>query len=657
MTDTSTEPDTGTQAPDAELANEDADELRTLATLFIDVLAPFASAMAGHLHAQEERLGGREDEEALEATRASCTGNIQEILSMLRANIPAAALETPQQAVAWAKFLRHKREVGYGAVTAAYQYGVAMFRDVLALELGERVEDEEQIKRISVAADEFLFTYIGTILERLLKEFDSDSEPWRPSAEDEVLANGESQEAAKKFRDERVESGEWLADSPEESGAHAESERVLEEFVAIIEDAAKDEELSRRLALGETTAEVVLADEPDLSVTLMLDRTPIEVHEDPEEDAEITLRIASFDLEHLCTEHAKLAMAIARGRVGADGPVRKLLRVAPVMRPLKARYEAHQESERQAGSAQDAETEEHLRVTEHIEDEEDGNESSFTVEQKETLDQASEYELHYGAMDVEEKQPGDFWSVQCVDVHKAFGGNRVLNGLNLGIPEGMITTILGPSGTGKSVLINHLIGLMFPDHGDILVHGRSVPERRRSELFKMRRDFGILFQDGALFGSMNVYDNVAFPLREQTDKSEDEIQEIVDKRLDEVGLTDAAKLTPSEISGGMKKRAGFARALVLEPKIVMFDEPDSGLDPVRTALLCDLIRKVHGEHGGTYIVITHDVASARRLGDYIAVLWKGRIVESGDAERMFNSENPFVRQFLGGTADGPLGME
>jgi phospholipid/cholesterol/gamma-HCH transport system ATP-binding protein len=146
-------------------------------------------------------------------------------------------------------------------------------------------------------------------------------------------------------------------------------------------------------------------------------------------------------------------------------------------------------------------------------------------------------------------------------------------------------------------------------------------------------------------------------LREQTNRSEEEIRKVVEQRLEEVGLSEAAGRMPSEISGGMKKRAGFARALVMEPKIVMFDEPDSGLDPVRTALLCDLIRKIHGEHGGTYIVITHDIASARRLGDYIAVLWKGRIVESGDAERMFNSENPFVRQFLSGAAVGPLGME
>jgi phospholipid/cholesterol/gamma-HCH transport system ATP-binding protein len=233
----------------------------------------------------------------------------------------------------------------------------------------------------------------------------------------------------------------------------------------------------------------------------------------------------------------------------------------------------------------------------------------------------------------------------------------VLNGLNLGIPEGMITVILGPSGTGKSVLLAHIIGLMFPDRGDVLVHGRSVPDRRRSELFNMRREFGMLFQDGALFGSMNLYDNVALPLREQTNRSEGEIRQTVMQRLTEVGLSDAVDRMPNELSGGMRKRAGFARALVMEPEIVMFDEPDSGLDPVRTALLCDLIRRMHGEHGGTYIVVTHDIASARRLGEYIAVLWKGQIVESGDAERMFASENQFVRQFLGGESDGPLGME
>jgi phospholipid/cholesterol/gamma-HCH transport system ATP-binding protein len=177
------------------------------------------------------------------------------------------------------------------------------------------------------------------------------------------------------------------------------------------------------------------------------------------------------------------------------------------------------------------------------------------------------------------------------------------------------------------------------------------------ELFAMRKKFGVLFQDGALFGSMNLYDNVAFPLRQHTEKSEDEIREIVSRRLREVGLGGAEEKMPNELSGGMRKRAGFARALVLDPEIVLFDEPDSGLDPVRTALLCDLIREVHEENGGTYVVITHDIASARRTPDYMAILWRGKIVEAGMREDLFNSDNQFVRQFLAGDSAGPLGME
>src|SRR5437867_7651884 len=156
---------------------------------------------------------------------------------------------------------------------------------------------------------------------------------------------------------------------------------------------------------------------------------------------------------------------------------------------------------------------------------------------------------------------------------------------------------------------------------------------------------------------MNLYDNVAFALRQHTKKSEGEIKEIVMQRLEEVGLTEAVKKMPNELSGGMRKRAGFARALVLEPEIVIFDEPDSGLDPVRTALLGELIKKMHAENGGTYIVITHDTASVRQIGEYIAVLWKGRIVQSGAAEDMWASPNPFVRQFLNRGLEGPLGME
>jgi phospholipid/cholesterol/gamma-HCH transport system ATP-binding protein len=264
-----------------------------------------------------------------------------------------------------------------------------------------------------------------------------------------------------------------------------------------------------------------------------------------------------------------------------------------------------------------------------------------------------EYQWHTGL----NRPTGVPDAVEFVDVHKAFGRNKILRGLNMGLPEGKISMILGPSGTGKSVCIKHMVGLLYPDEGDVLVHGESVPNMTDDELFDMRKRFGVLFQDGALFGSMNLLDNVAFPLRQHTDKSEDEILEIVQNRLEEVGLGSAHDKMPNELSGGMRKRAGFARALVLDPNIVLFDEPDSGLDPVRTALLCELIQEIHEENGGCYTVITHDIMSARRVAEYISVLWKGRIVEAGPAEELFNSENAFVRQFLSGESQGPLGME
>ncbi|HLM27998.1 MAG TPA: ABC transporter ATP-binding protein [Thermoleophilaceae bacterium] len=263
------------------------------------------------------------------------------------------------------------------------------------------------------------------------------------------------------------------------------------------------------------------------------------------------------------------------------------------------------------------------------------------------------YQWHAGL----NRPHGSSDAVEFIDVMKSFGRNTILNGLNLGIPDNQISMILGPSGTGKSVCIKHMVGLLYPDEGDVLVHGESVPNMQDEELFDMRKKFGVLFQDGALFGSMNVFDNTAFPLRQHTDKGENEINEIVTRRLAEVGLGGAMDKMPNELSGGMRKRAGFARALVLDPDIVLFDEPDSGLDPVRTALLCELIQEVHEENGGAYVVITHDIMSARRVADFISVLWKGRIVESGPASELFNSDNQFVRQFLSGEAQGPLGME
>jgi len=256
--------------------------------------------------------------------------------------------------------------------------------------------------------------------------------------------------------------------------------------------------------------------------------------------------------------------------------------------------------------------------------------------------------------------PGDgdvVHSMVVKDLYKSFGNFEVLQGLNLQFQDDAITTILGPSGTGKSVLIKHLVGLLQPDWGEVLIFGQDLWKLSARERYDLRTTMGVLFQDGALFGSMNIYDNTAFPLRKHTDKSEEEIREIVTRRLNEVGLDKAHNKLPNEISGGMRKRAGFARALVMDPKIVFFDEPDSGLDPVRTSLLNDLILDMHAEHKGTYLLVTHDIRTARKVSDYVGLIWKGKVVHYGEAEEAFANEDPFVRQFLAGESAGPLGMD
>ncbi len=263
----------------------------------------------------------------------------------------------------------------------------------------------------------------------------------------------------------------------------------------------------------------------------------------------------------------------------------------------------------------------------------------------------------YGDHTGRKRDHGGIDAIEIIDLVKQFGRARILNGVNLGLPDDQISMVLGPSGTGKSVLIKHIVGLLHPDSGDVLVQGESIPNMTDDELFAVRKKFGLLFQDGALFGSMDIYDNTAFPLRQHTDKSEEEIGEIVNRRLKEVGLSEDLYKMPSELSGGMRKRAGFARALVLDPAIVMFDEPDSGLDPVRTALLCELMREVHAENGGCYLIISHDLATARRVPDFLAVLWSGKIVESGPRDQLFESDNPFVAQFLSANTEGPLSMD
>jgi phospholipid/cholesterol/gamma-HCH transport system ATP-binding protein len=253
-------------------------------------------------------------------------------------------------------------------------------------------------------------------------------------------------------------------------------------------------------------------------------------------------------------------------------------------------------------------------------------------------------------------RPGKF-AIETRDLHKAFGRNRILTGVDLQVPEGSIASIMGPSGTGKSVMIKHILGLLKPDSGEVFVRDQKLSSMSRSEVIAMRRDIGVMFQDGALFSSMTVYENVAFPLRQHTDYNDAEVREIVMDQLEKVGLGHAINRYPSELSGGMKKRAGLARGLILDPGIVLADEPDSGLDPVRTALLGELLIERHAEIGGTLLVITHNMMLAQRVSDYVAVLWKGKVVASGKAEDMFTSDDPFIRQFLTGDSRGPLGMD
>src|SRR5579864_3957034 len=247
--------------------------------------------------------------------------------------------------------------------------------------------------------------------------------------------------------------------------------------------------------------------------------------------------------------------------------------------------------------------------------------------------------------------------VEIDEVFKAFEDKQVLEGVSCQIPAGKISVVMGPSGTGKSVLLRHIVGLLFPDKGDVRVAGKSVLRLSEEELLELRRNVGMLFQDGALFSSMNLYDNVAFPLRQHTRKSEAEIKEIVMDRLEEVGLAESVKKMPNELSGGMRKRAGFARALVLEPEILLFDEPDSGLDPVRTALLCDLIKQIQQKYRSTGIVISHDIKSCFNIGDHIILLHGGKVVDQGSKEQLQHSKNEFTQQFIKGAVEGPLGME
>jgi phospholipid/cholesterol/gamma-HCH transport system ATP-binding protein len=233
----------------------------------------------------------------------------------------------------------------------------------------------------------------------------------------------------------------------------------------------------------------------------------------------------------------------------------------------------------------------------------------------------------------------------------------VLEDISFDVPKGKISAIMGPSGTGKSVLLKNIIGLLRPEKGEIWVDGEETVKMGEKDLYRIRRKFGVLFQDGALFGSMTLFDNIAFPLREHTNKSEKEIREITMEKAGLVGLLDHLKKYPGEVSGGMKKRAGLARALSMDPEIVLFDEPDSGLDPVRVSFLDELVKMTQEETGATFFIITHNIPSVMRTADYMGVLYRAGLVKFGSKEEMVNSDNPIIKQFLSGRAKGPIGMD
>jgi phospholipid/cholesterol/gamma-HCH transport system ATP-binding protein len=242
-------------------------------------------------------------------------------------------------------------------------------------------------------------------------------------------------------------------------------------------------------------------------------------------------------------------------------------------------------------------------------------------------------------------------------ITKSFGNHTVLRDITFDIPRGQITSVMGPSGTGKSVLLKNIIGLLRPDDGEIWVDGEETVGMGERELYRVRRKFGVLFQDGALFGSMTLFDNIAFPLREHTRKTEKEIREITLAKADMVGLLDHLKKYPGEVSGGMKKRAGLARALSLDPGIILFDEPDSGLDPVRVSYLDELVKMIQEETGATFVIITHNIESVMRTSDYIAVLYRAGLVQFASKADMKASKDPIIEQFLAGRALGPIGMD
>jgi phospholipid/cholesterol/gamma-HCH transport system ATP-binding protein len=244
--------------------------------------------------------------------------------------------------------------------------------------------------------------------------------------------------------------------------------------------------------------------------------------------------------------------------------------------------------------------------------------------------------------------------IEIVNLRKSFDDHLVLDGLNLKIETGQTTVIIGRSGCGKSVLLKHIIGILRPDSGKVYIDGQDITKMRQRQLNKLRMKIGMLFQSSALFDSLTVEENVGFALREHTDLSEVSISKRVRDSLSLVGLEGIEKLKPAQLSGGMKKRVGLARAICMRPQILLYDEPTTGVDPIMGDAINDLIKELHDKLKITSIVVTHDIVSAYKVADKIAMLYKGKIIFEGTPGEIRGTPNPIVQQFIKGQARGPI---
>jgi phospholipid/cholesterol/gamma-HCH transport system ATP-binding protein len=244
--------------------------------------------------------------------------------------------------------------------------------------------------------------------------------------------------------------------------------------------------------------------------------------------------------------------------------------------------------------------------------------------------------------------------IEITNLRKSFDSQVVLDGLNLTIAKGELVAIIGQSGAGKSVLLKHMIGLIRPDAGRIVIEGADITDFHRREIDEIRKKFGVVFQEGALFDSLTVFGNIAFPLRERTKLGRQEVRERVLRALEDVGLKGMGNKYPAEISGGMKRRVALARALITEPSVVLFDEPTTGLDPIILHSMHRLISTTHEKYGFTGVIISHEIPEIFSVADKIAMLYNGTIVETGTPEEIRRSSNPYVGQFITGSLEGPI---